>query len=297
MKDQIVSAFQDYSQRLIAISPKLLIAIGLFAAFVAAGYYLRRLFRRKLLRRLNSSIVASFVGEILFWIFSGIGVITAANTLGFEGLASTVLAGAGVSAIVFGFAFKDILENFLAGFLLAVQKPFKVGDIIEVEGYKGPVEALDLRSTRMRLADGRDIWIPNALMVKGILTNYTRDGLLRHEFIVALDTVSNVEIARNLILDYLAGIGDILKTPLPNVLVHEIAASSVNLKILFWINQNVTLHSSQPEARGESIKSMVMRGVKDLLIQNKFGITSSLIIEHKMNDVREPISVLVDNGG
>ena len=276
MKTTLIELWQAF----LSVAPRLLIAVAVLFIFYIIGILLKQVFKRRLLKSMNSSIVATFTGEVLFWLSLIIGSMVAARALGFTNIAGSILAGAGLSAIIFGFAFKDILENFLAGFILAVQKPFRVGDIIEVEGYKGPVKALELRSTLMRLADGRDIWIPNSLIVKGVLTNYTRDGLLRHEFLLGLDMDNDVEKARNVILDYIDTVSDVLKNPAPNVLLDEITGSGVNIKILFWIFQKTSV-KADPEARGESIKSHVMRGVKDSLLANDFGLLSSVIIEQK----------------
>lgn len=261
--------------------PKLFIAAIVFLIFYIIGRLLRSLFRKKLINKLNSSIVATFTGEVLFWIALLFGSFAAAGALGFKNIAGSILAGAGISAVIFGFAFKDILENFLAGFIIAFQKPFKVGDIIEVQSFKGPVRALELRSTQMRLADGRDIWIPNGLIVKGVLTNYTRDGLLRQEFVVTINMASDVEKARNMILDFIDSIPNVLKKPSPNVLVDEITATGVKIRVLFWINQGSTAAKADPEARGESIKSHVIRGTKDVLMKNDFGLVHTMIIEQK----------------
>lgn len=273
--------FNEFWHVILAFIPKLFVAAVIFLIFYIIGYFLRRLFRRKLINKLKSSIVATFTGEVLFWIAIMVGLLAAAGALGFKNIAGSLLAGAGISALIFGFAFKDILENFLAGFIIAVQKPFKVGDIIEVQSFKGPVRALELRSTQMRLADGRDIWIPNALIVKGVLTNYTRDGLLRHEFVVTLSMTSDIEKARNLILDFIDTMPNVLKKPTANVLVDEITSGGVKIRILFWINQGSPTAKADPEARGESIKSSVIRGTKDILMNNDFDLTPSTVIEQK----------------
>lgn len=269
-----------------SIAPRLIIAAVIFLIFYIIGSLIRKLFKKRISKNLDNSILATFSGEVLFWLALIIGSLVSARALGFTNIAGSILAGAGISALIFGFAFKDILENFLAGFILAIQKPFKVGDIIEVNSYKGPVKALELRSTLMRLADGRDIWIPNSLIVKGILTNYTRDGLLRHEFVVGIDMDNDVEQARNIILDYIDSIDDVLKKPAPNVLVDEITGSGVNIKILFWLFQKTSV-KSDPEARGESIKSHIMRGTKDVLLANGFGLLTSVIIDQKNKDANQ----------
>lgn len=272
MWDSIKHTFFSFWHTIIGLLPKLILAFIGFMIFYIIGALLRRYFKRKLLRKVSNSIVATFTGAALFWLFVIMGLLTALRLLGFTNVMGSILAGAGISAIIFGFAFKDILENFLSGFILAIQKPFKVGDIIEVSSFKGPVRALDLRSTQMRLSDGRDIWIPNSMIIKGVLTNYTRDGLLRHEFTLTIDMKNDVDRARNIILDYIDGVDEILKTPSPNVLVDNITRSGINIRVLFWIFQKTSTIQSDPLARGESIKSHVMRGVKDVLLSENFGL-------------------------
>lgn len=281
MWDSIKHTFFSFWSAIIELFPKLLLALIGFLIFYFIGVLVRRYFKRKLLKRVSNSIVATFTGAALFWVFVILGVLTAARLLGFTNVMGSILAGAGISAIIFGFAFKDILENFLSGFILAIQKPFKVGDIIEVSGFKGPVRALDLRSTQMRLSDGRDIWIPNSMIVQGVLTNYTRDGLLRHEFLLSIDMENSVDQARNIILDYIDIVDEILKTPEPNVLVDKITGNGVSLRVQFWIFQKTSTIKSDPLARGESIKSHVMRGVKDLLLSENFGLVDTVYIEQR----------------
>ncbi len=283
IQENIFKSFTDIWDGIYDSAPAIIAALIVFAIFYLIGFFLRRLFKRRIMLRVKSSIVASFAGEGLFWLFTILGFLAASRILGFTGLAGSILAGAGISAIIFGFAFKDILENFLAGILLAFQKPFKVGDVIQVENFKGPVRALELRSTRMRLADGRDIWIPNAMIIKGVLTNYTRDGLFRHEFFVGIDTDNDVEKARNIILDFLETQTEVLNRPIPNVLLEEITGSGLTLKVLFWIDQKSSLNQIDPEARGDSIKSQIMRGVKNLLLENDFGLVTSYPLTHKMD--------------
>lgn len=69
------------------------------------------------------------------WVFITLGIIFALHFVGFGGIASSIVAGAGISALIIGFAFKDIAENFLAGILLAVNRPFNMGDIIQTGEY------------------------------------------------------------------------------------------------------------------------------------------------------------------
>ena len=81
-----------------------------------------------------------------------------------------MLAGAGISAFIIGFALKDIGENFLAGIILAFKRPFRVGDIVDINGLKGKVLTLNLRDTQIKTGDGKDVFIPNAVIIKNPLS-------------------------------------------------------------------------------------------------------------------------------
>jgi small-conductance mechanosensitive channel len=98
--------------------------------------------------------------------------------VGLTGVVSGLLAGAGISAFIIGFALKDIGENFLAGILLAFKRPFRVGDLVDIGGIRGTVLILNLRDTQIKTPDGKDVFIPNANIIKNPLVNFTIDGFI-----------------------------------------------------------------------------------------------------------------------
>jgi small-conductance mechanosensitive channel len=179
--------------------------------------------------------------------------------------------------------------------LLAINRPFKLGDIIMIEGHRGPVRALNIRTTHIRVADGRDIWVPNAMILKGVLTNFTRDGFLRHDFTFGIDTPSDLSAVRQLIINHLMQQPDILTTSPPEVLVEAIGASDVSLRVLFWIN---VLGSPQenPEEMSERVRSRTIREVKELLLEHEYNLPG-LIVEHKIYNRDEPLPVEVRQAG
>lgn len=99
--------------------------------FIGIGILLKKVLKSRLTVKWKDSIVANFIGDISKWIFIILGLTMALHLVGFCGIGSSILAGAGISAIIIGVAFKDIAENFLSGILLAVNRPFKLGDIIK----------------------------------------------------------------------------------------------------------------------------------------------------------------------
>ncbi|MDX1472089.1 MAG: mechanosensitive ion channel family protein, partial [Flavobacteriaceae bacterium] len=231
-------------------------------------------------RRWKDNLISSFLAEVIKWSFYLFGVIIALNALGFTGIASTVFAGAGVSAIVFGFAFKDIGENFLAGFILAIKRPFEIGDIIEIQGDKGTVRDLDLRLTHLRNAEGKDIYIPNSAIIKNTLVNYTKDGFLRVNFMIGIAPECDIELTRNLILKYFGTNNTILKIPKPSVVVQELGEFTVDIQVFFWVDILAIKHLPD-EFLGHTIRSKAITDIKRILDENGIQMPSQ-VLEHKM---------------
>jgi len=230
--------------------------------------------------RWKDSIISNFIAEAIRWAFYIFGLITALNIIGFGGIAGSLMAGAGVGAIVFGFAFKDIGENFLSGFILAIKRPFEIGDIIEIGGYKGSVQDLDLRITHLRNAEGKDIFIPNASIIKNTLINYTKNGHLRVNFMIGIAPECDIEFTRSLIKTYLGKNAQILQLPKPNVVVQELGEYTTDLQVLFWVDLLST--KKLPDSYlGHNIRSKVITDIKDILDKNNIEMPSQ-VVEHKM---------------
>ena len=268
--------FSDISLKL----PNIITGVLVIIIFIILGKLFYTFIGKRIQRKWKDTIISNFVSEATKWSFYVFGLIIALNIVGFGGIASSLIAGAGISAIIFGFAFKDIGENFLAGIILALKRPFEIGDIIEVEGYKGTVKDLDLRVTHLRNVEGKDIYIPNSSIIKNTLINYTKDGNLRVSFMIGIAPESNISETRNLIIDYLKQNKQILKSPIPNIIVQELGEFTTDLQVLFWVN--ILANKKLPDNYlGHNIRSKVITDIKDILDKNNIEMPSQ-VIEHKM---------------
>ena len=135
MKIDLSKIFYDFYSNITNELPNIIIGI-LVIVIIIIGKLFYSLIGKRIQKRWKDTIISNFVSEAVKWSFYIFGVIIALNIVGFGGIASGLIAGAGISAIIFGFAFKDIGENFLAGIILALKRPFEIGDIIEVDGFK-----------------------------------------------------------------------------------------------------------------------------------------------------------------
>ena len=272
--------FNDFYSDISIMLPNIISGLLVIIIFIILGKLFFTIIGKRIQKKWKDTIISNFVSEATKWSFYIFGIIIALNIVGFGGIASSLIAGAGISAIIFGFAFKDIGENFLAGIILALKRPFEIGDIIEVEGYKGNVKDLDLRVTHLRNVEGKDIYIPNSSIIKNTLINYTKDGNLRVNFMIGIAPECNINQTRSLIIEYLEKNKQILKTPGPNVIVLELGEFTTDLQVLFWVD--ILANKKLPDSYlGHNIRSKAITDIKEILDDNNIEMPSQ-VIEHKM---------------
>jgi small conductance mechanosensitive channel len=188
-------------------------------SFVSTSQLIRLVTRRLI------SILFILFGFYLFLRFAGLSEFAVA-----------VLSGTGVIGLIIGFAFKDIAENFISSLLLSIQKPFKIDDVIEVEGRIGVVKQVTARATTLVDFDGDHIQIPNATVYKNIIRNLTANPKSRGKFVIGIGYDSSIVESQKIAMQVLNSTDAVLNDPEPQVLVDVLASSTVNLKVYFWIN-------------------------------------------------------------
>jgi small-conductance mechanosensitive channel len=232
----LLESLTEQWQGLVRLSPRILMAVLVLAVFIWIGRLLGRAIVHFLRRGNFKPTHRNFFRNLTAWLLGMIGLITGLNILGLRGLAASLAAGGGVTAIVIGFAFREIGENFLAGFFLAFSRPFEVGDLVQSGELQGTVRSIEMRSTHVRTADGRDIFIPSSQIFNNALINYTKDGLRRLSFQVGIDYADNSEEARQTLLEAVSGTDNVLRDPRPGVNMSALAPQYVELEIFFWID-------------------------------------------------------------
>lgn len=179
---------------------------------------------------------------------------------GLTQVAVAIISGTGVIGLVVGFAFKDIAENFIASLLLSVQRPFQIGDVIEVNGHKGVVQKMTARATTLVDFDGNHIQIPNATIYTNVIKNWTANPLARGSFMLGIGYDASIRKAQNLAMQVLVKHEAVLGDPEPQVLVESLGSATINLRIYYWVDQRS--HS------GAKVGSILMRLIMRELERN-----------------------------
>lgn len=233
----ILSNINIYYDQLVELLPRLVLGLLIFLVLYRVAVRIKASLYTQLSKQMDDPLLARFLARIVKVIIIFTALMIFMNIVGLTHLASGLITGASVSAIVIGFAFKDIVENFLAGIMLAFHRPFRIGDTVELTGNKGSVVALHLRTTHIKTPDGRDIYIPNASIVKNPLVNYTIDGFIRQNFMVGLGYGSDVNEAIEIIEKELAGVPGIIKEgKAPAVTISNLNPSNIELNIYYWLD-------------------------------------------------------------
>jgi small-conductance mechanosensitive channel len=146
------------------------------------------------------------------------------------------VAGFGITTVAIDFAFKDILQNFFAGILILWRRPFVVGDQIRTLDYEGTVEDINIRSTRLKTYDGERVVLPNDDVYTHAILVRTAYDKRRVRFTVGIGYPDSIEAARATIHRVLAATEGVMPDPGPWVYVAELAPSSVNFNIYFWVS-------------------------------------------------------------
>lgn len=155
---------------------------------------------------------------------------------GLTQLALTVVGGTGLLGLVFGIAFRDITENFLASVFLSMQRPFETGDLVEAVGVTGYVQQLNVRTTILMTLDGNLVQIPNASLYKSNLRNFTANANRREDFVVGIGYDDSINAAQEIARKVLEEHPAILNDPEPSVLAESLGNATINLRVYFWLN-------------------------------------------------------------
>jgi small-conductance mechanosensitive channel len=274
---------QSYYNDFVALLPKVAVAIVFFTIFYFIAVQFRKWVGKGLSTRMDDPLLARFLANLVKITLVTIAFLIVLRILGLTYIATGIITGASVSAIVVGFAFKDIGENFLAGIMLAFKRPFRVGDTVELNGQRGKVVALNLRDIQIKSVDGKDIYIPNANVIKNPVINFTLDGFLRFEFELGLSYGCDVKRAIAIIKETLATFDEILKGDRsPNVTVSHLGTSTMNLMVYYWLDTFTVTESP------EEIKMAVVEKTVAALTDAGYKLSGEEEIEKKEGNEKIP---------
>ena len=247
----------------IAMLPLLGVGLIVFLVVVTAGVLVARI--DSLWARLTpNAFVADLVKQLITLAFVAAGLVLALDLIGATTLLGTLLGAAGIIGLAVGFAVRDTIENYIASIMLSVRQPFRPNEHIKIGAHEGHVVRLSSRATILMTMDGNHVRIPNAIVFKAEIINYTRNPQRRFEFVLGVNADADLKAALGTGLTVLTGIPDILSDPEPDGWIQSVGDSNVILWFGAWVDQDVHHYART--------RSKAIRLVKDALEAGGFEL-------------------------
>ncbi len=202
------------------------------------GFKLIKLLKKALTRLLEKrnaeASLKTFLTSLVDVLLKVMLIIMAMDIIGIK--ATSFIAILGAAGLAVGMALQGTLQNFAGGVIILLLKPFKVGDYIEAGSYKGYVKEIRIFHTIIRPFNGRIIIVPNSELATKSLINHTRDNVIRLDVVCSVAYGTDLDKAREVIMEVINNDPLILKDPIPKICVSELNSSSVDYSLWLWVN-------------------------------------------------------------
>lgn len=250
--EPVLQRFRELYTRGMESLPVLSLAVGVLVLFALLGRVFRRwgwpysrLTGNPLLRGLMAQAVG--LAMVLF------GLLLALDLLGLTPFIGAIAGAAGIFGIALGFAFRDVVENYLAGILLSVRSPFSFKDWIEVAGHQGSVVRLTTRELVLLTLENNHIRLPNAQVFKAVIINYTRNPIRGFSVMVGVGVEERLERVQQVGTDALAAMPGVVTDPRPVMRVEQLGDFSVSVRFRAWVNQE---HHDFLKVQSEAVRRL-----------------------------------------
>jgi small conductance mechanosensitive channel len=265
--DTVLQQLGQTYGRVLSTLPLLIISLLL----VWCGWVLGRwVSKRSVLDRIGNRnpFLRELARTTVRWTITGVTVLIALQILNATALVGAVLGTAGVLGVAIGFAFKDTLENYLAGILMSLRQPFAPRDHVVINGNEGLVISMTSRATILMTLDGNHLRLPNAMVFRSVTLNYTRNPSRRFQFDVGIGVNEDLLLAQQIGTAELGRLDGVMAKPPPRAYIASLGDSNVQLRFHGWVDQRASDFLT--------VKSEAIRKVK-------------LALDHQGMDMPEPI--------
>jgi small conductance mechanosensitive channel len=220
--------------KVLAWMPNGLVALAILLVAWLFWRLVRKAMRMTVERTELDPTASNFLLTILKYIILSIGVITALGRIGIN--TTSILTSLGVVGLSFGFAAKDALSNMISGLFIFWDRPFVLGDLIEVGGHYGRVDQITMRSTRVVTPDGRMLAVPNTMVVNSIVASYTNFPNLRLDIPFTVGLEENLARVRTIALSSFPRNGLLVEDPPARVVVTALNDYNIGMELQVWLD-------------------------------------------------------------
>lgn len=292
----LLSKLEGWGEHLILMLPNIVVAVILMIITFIVARFIRNGLDKVIGRISHSAALNNLISTILYLALLAVGFFFVLSVLQLDRVVISLLAGVGIIGLALGFAFQDIAANFISGIIIAVQKPFGVGDMIETNDYFGVIERVSLRTLDIRKPSGELVKLPNKMVFENPVTNYSSSGIRRLDLDVGVSYGEDLEKVQQIVIEALQDVKNRVKTRDVEVMYDAFNDSSIDFKARFWISysRQIDFVSAKSDA---IIKIKKAFDANDIMIPFPirtldFGIKGG----EKLNEHLEDLQAQMKNG-
>lgn len=237
--DPLAATFERRIRTFIKKLPIAALALAVFLPFVVIAKLLAR-WDRAFQFVTRTPLIGGIAQRIVVTAVVILGLVLALEVLDASRLVGAVLGTAGVVGVAFGFALRDIVENYLASVMLGLRRPFAIADHVVIDDLEGKVVRITTRETILMTLEGNHLRIPNSNVFKAVILNYTHNPLRRFDVPVGAGVDVDLAAAQRIGAEALAAMKGVLADPKPFSFIEELGDSTVTIRFFGWIDQRET---------------------------------------------------------
>jgi small conductance mechanosensitive channel len=238
----------------------LAVGLAVFLAFYLFWRILMLIMRRTLRNSTLDKTTYSFVETAIKYTILTIGLVGALDAVGIN--TGALLASLGIVGVTIGFAARDSLSNFIAGIIIFIDRPFVLGDLVEIDDKYGRVNEITLRSTRIVTSDGRMLAVPNTEIVNKTVASYTNFPNLRLDIAVTIAVDEDIEKTRQILLGLVDSDPEYLNDPAPRVIVTALNDYNIAIELQAWLKDERQHVEKRSELREKVFNVLNTAGVE-----------------------------------
>jgi small conductance mechanosensitive channel len=231
----VVQKLENWLDTFINMLPNMAVTLLLLVIFVVLAKLGSKLFKKFFYKASNNEALEHLFSTVVYVAILSIGLFIMLGVLGLDKALTSILAGIGVIGLALGFAFQDIAANFVSGIILAFNRPFKIGEIIEINDIMGQVTRTGLRDTAIATFQGQEVYIPNKDFLQHAFYNFSVLEKRRIDITVGVSYADDLDKVEDLILSTVKNLDGVIDKDLMVFDYAEFDSSSINFNIRFWI--------------------------------------------------------------
>ena len=255
-----VDTIKDLVIAVIGFVPRVFVALIFLVFFWLVYRAVRKLVVGSMSKATVDPSIRDMLGWLIKWAIMGFGVVIACNQIGIQ--IAALLTGVSIIGLAVGFAAQETLANFIAGIVIFWDKPFKLGDWVQIDGELAQVQRVTFRSTRLHNLDNDVVVMPNTMMISQKFINKTTNAVTRASVPIGIAYKESIDAAREVLVGMCKNDPRIVRKPSPIVEVRACAASSVDLMLHFWIKEEAYEDAMQWEYLEKAKKALDAAGIE-----------------------------------